>query len=83
MIHPLHDYVLIKPEKAPEKIGGIIVARTQQETEAGTVVAVGPDAEALQKGDTIMYKDFNTLSVKHGEKELVFIHFADVICISE
>ena len=83
MIIPLHDYVLIRPDKAPEKLGGIIIARHQQETESGVVVATGPQAEQLAKGDRIMYKDFNVLTVKHNNKELFFVHLDDVICIDE
>ena len=88
-VKPLHDYKLIEPDKPIERIGGILVSR-QRDAESGVVVAIGPYAD-LGIGERIMYKDFNTLSVKRSvlvkgkdqEKELTFIKYEDVICIIE
>lgn len=86
MIKPLHDYVLIEPGKPIEKIGGIIISRGTGTAEEGKVKEVGPQVEGLKRGDTILYKDYNLISVKiqrkGGEVELCFIKADDIICVS-
>ena len=52
---PLSDRILIKPESAPVKLGGLAVPDSQKdEPTEGIVVAVGPDAIKRVTGvDTI------------------------------
>lgn len=90
-VHPLHDYVLIEPDKPLEYVNGIHLARTSKaETETGTVVAAGPRAD-IAVGARVTFKDYSLIPIKvndtyrgkERQRELCFIRYEEIICETE
>ena len=85
-IKPLADRVLVQPEPAEEKVGGIIIPDTAKEKpQRGTVVAVGDgtkdDPMVLKDGDTVLYGKYSGTELEvEGEKYLM-MRQSDVLAI--
>lgn len=81
----LNDWVVVTPDEKKEKVvGGIIMPETSEEkTETGTVVSVGPgnrnvDTSVLKPGDRIVYmKDVNAVKI---DKQVI-IRFSSLYAI--
>lgn len=78
------ERVLIKPDQAPEEVGGIVIPETvRRETMApntGEVLAVGPDAKIVKAGQRVLWTKGTGQRVEYlGENCLILferdIHF--------
>ena len=85
-IQPLADRVLVLPEPAEEKVGGIIIPDTAKEKpQHGKVIAVGEgtkdDKMVLKEGDEVLYGKYaGTELEEEGEKYLI-MRQSDVLAI--
>ena len=80
---PLNDRVLIEPGKAEEKTaGGIYIPDTAKEkSQEGTVIAVGPEAKGLKKGDKVIFESFAASEITLQGKKHVILKAKDVLGI--
>jgi chaperonin GroES len=86
-IKPLADRVLVKLEKNEAKTaGGIIIPDTAQEkTQAGSVVAVGDDADVIKvkAGQKVMYDKYAGTQIKIDGEEHLILKMQDIIAVIE
>jgi chaperonin GroES len=87
---PLHDRILVKPEKAETKSkGGIIIPDTAQEKpQQGKVVAAGPGKRGadgklvpidVKVGNKVLYGKWSGTEVKVNGEDLVILSETDVM----
>ena len=86
-VKPIGDRVLVKMEEVEEKTaGGIFIPQTAQEkTQAGVVVAVGDDKDAIKvkKGDKIMYDKYAGTNVTIDGVEHLLMKMQDILATIE
>jgi chaperonin GroES len=86
-IKPIGDRVLVKMEDVEEKTaGGIYIPQTAQEkTQAGKVIAVGDDKDAIKVkvGQKVMYDKYAGTSVKVDGEEQLIVKMSDIIAVIE
>ena len=86
-VKPIGDRVLVKMEQVEEKTaGGIFIPQTAQEkTQAGVVVAVGDDKDAIKvkKGDKIMYDKYAGTNVTIDGVEHLLMKMQDILATIE
>ncbi|GHU85967.1 10 kDa chaperonin [Spirochaetia bacterium] len=86
-VRPLADRVMVKLEKNEAKTAsGIIIPDTAQEkTQAGTVIAIGDDAEVIKVkvGQKVMYDKYAGTQVKIDNEEHLILKMADIIAVIE
>ena len=91
-IHPLFDYVLVKPLQQQQTTpSGIVLPDTAKEKpQIGQVMAVGPgamndDGKTLpmhvKVGQKVLYKKWGGNEVKIGNVEYLFAKFEDILAI--
>lgn len=80
-INPLGDRVVAVREKAPEKTaGGLYLPDTAKEKPVtAKVVAVGPNATQVKKGDKIIYKEYSTTELTINDVEYLIVKEEDVL----
>jgi co-chaperonin GroES (HSP10) len=94
MFKPLHDYLLVRPEKTPEFSPLIVISNDRMNR--GTVIAAGPGkwlkrangeesgtflANSIKPGDFVTYTDldiFHKWRERDGAEQFVIIETADV-----
>ncbi|MGE0659660.1 MAG: co-chaperone GroES [Reyranellaceae bacterium] len=87
---PLHDRILVKPEKVDTKTkGGIIIPETAQEKpQQGKVVAAGPGKRGadgklipidVKVGNKVLYGKWSGTEVKVDGEEMVILSESDVM----
>jgi co-chaperonin GroES (HSP10) len=99
MFKPLHDYLLIRPEKTPEYSQLIVISNDRMNR--GTVVAAGPGkwlkrksgdesgmflANSIKPGDFVTYTDldiFPKWRERDGAEQFVIIQEADVTFVAD
>src|SRR5271169_3098995 len=82
-VHPLQNFILVKPGKKEEMRSGIIIPDTAQEkAQEGEVVAVGPgrlgkdnvrEMMDVKVGDFVIYPKFGGTEVKVEGMEMVIM----------
>ena len=86
-IRPLGDRVLVKQEESEAKsAGGIYIPETAQEkTQAGVVVGVGDDKDAIKvkKGQKIMYDKYAGTTVTIDGVDHLIMKMADILAVIE
>jgi chaperonin GroES len=86
-IKPIGDRVLVKLEDVEEKTsGGIFIPQTAQEkTQAGKVVAIGDDKDAIKVkvGQRVMYDKYAGTTVKVEGEEQLILKMSDILAIIE
>ena len=86
-VTPLHDRVIVKPEKAEEKTaGGIIIPDTAKEKpQRGTVVAAGPGKKdepvTVKVGDTVLYGKYAGTEIQIEGDDLLIMRESDILAI--
>ena len=83
---PLHDKVLvIENEKPTETESGIFLgeARGDENTRAGTVLAVGPEVTEVKVGDVVYPMWTKSKVVKEGDKYMGIISQEDILAVEE
>jgi chaperonin GroES len=82
-VHPLQNFILVKPGKREEMRSGIVIPDTAQEkAQEGEVVAVGPgrmgkdnirEVMDIKVGDFIIYPKFGGTEIKVEGIEMVIM----------
>jgi len=83
---PLHDKVLvIENEKPKETASGIYLgeARADENTRAGTVLAIGPDVTEVKVGDVVYPMWTKAKVVKEGDLYMGIISQEDILAVAE
>jgi len=83
---PLHDKVLvIENEKPTETVSGIFLgeARGDENTRAGTVLAVGPEVTEVKVGDVVYPMWTKSKVVKEGDLYMGIISQEDILAVEE
>ena len=80
-IKPLADRVVAVREKAQEKTasGLYLPDSSKEKPVVAEVVAVGPDAKAVKKGDKIVYKEYSTTELKINDVEYLIVKEDDIL----
>jgi chaperonin GroES len=80
-LQPLGDYVVAVGEEAESKTasGIYLPEKAQEKPKTAKVVAVGPGATQIKKGDRIVYKSYSTTEVKVGSDEFILVKEEDVL----
>jgi chaperonin GroES len=80
-IEPLSDRLLVRPDEPEQKTtSGILIPPTsQQDSQQGTVLAVGPECSNLSVGEIIIYSRYGTTKIKVDGVELLILRVADVL----
>ncbi|MEK7570973.1 MAG: co-chaperone GroES [Patescibacteria group bacterium] len=93
-IKPLHDYVLIRPQKADTKTasGIILPENVKEKPQMGTVMAVGAgwhnnDGQtfplAVKVGQLVIYTKWGGNEVKVEHEEWKLVKESDILAIAE
>lgn len=79
--NPLGDRLLVKPDAAEEKVGGVFLpAGAQEKPLTATVVATGSDVDVeLSKGDKVLYSKYGGLEVSTEEGPHLILRVGDVL----
>ena len=85
-IKPLADRVLVLPEQAEEKVGGIIIPDTAKEKpQHGTVVAVGNGTKdedmVLKEGDEVLYGKYSGTELEVEGTKYLIMRQSDVLAV--
>jgi len=80
-LKPLGDRVIAVAEKAQNKTtsGFYLPDGAKEKSKISKVVAVGPDAEGVQIGDRIIYKEYSTTEVKVEGIDYIIVKSEDVL----
>ena len=80
-IKPLADRVVAVREKAQERTasGLFLPDSSKEKPVVAEVVAVGPDAKAVKKGDKIVYKEYSTTELKINDVEYLIVKEEDIL----
>lgn len=81
VINPLGDRVVAVREKAKEKTasGLYLPDSSKEKPVTAEVVAVGPDATQVKKGDKIVYKEYSTTELKINDVEYLIVKEEDIL----
>lgn len=84
-IKPLEDRIVIKQVEAEQTTasGLVIPDSAKEKPQEGSVVAVGPKAEGVAVGDTVIYSKYGGTEVKYGGEEFLILKLADVLAVVE
>jgi len=91
-LRPAPGYVLVEPAKQEKKTAsGLYLPDSHEEKPTiGTVLAAGGDmtndrgvkvSSPVQKGDTVVYKQWGGNAVQIGDLEYQFLKFDDILAI--
>lgn len=85
-IKPLADRVLVLPEQAEEKVGGIIIPDTAKEKPLkGNVVAVGEGTKdepmILKEGDEVLYGKYSGTELELEGTKYLIMRQSDVVAV--
>ncbi len=80
-LQPLGDYVVAQAEEAAAKTasGLYLPDNAQEKPKTAKVVAVGPKANQVKKGDRIVYKSYSTTEVKVDDGEYILVKQEDIL----
>ena len=82
-LHPLGDYVVATAEAAETKTasGIYLPDNAAEKPKTAQVVAAGPNATQVKKGDRIIYKTYSTTDVKVEGTEYILVKEEDILAI--
>lgn len=86
MLKPLHDYVILKKEKAETTTasGIILTSPKEQASNQATVVSVGPECdEQLKEGMTVIFKEYSGTKFNENDEEYMILEEEDILAIVE
>lgn len=80
-LKPLADRIIAVAQEAQNKTAaGFYLPETAKEkSKIAEVVAVGPEAKAVKKGDKIIYKEYSTTELKVDGTEYIIVKEEDVL----
>ncbi len=85
-VKPLGERLMVERQKAPEKIGNIIIpdtAREQQQVNRGTIKSVGPDVKCdlLKEGATVLFGHYSGNEVEIDRVKVLILAEEDVLAV--
>ena len=86
MLKPLHDYVILKKEKAETTTASGIILTSPKESisNQAIVMAVGPKCEeALKEGMKVIFKEYSGTKYKDEDDEYMILQEEDILAIVE
>lgn len=86
MLKPLHDYVILKKEKAEKQTASGIILTTpkEQASNQAKVVAVGPKCDDhLKEGMNVIFKEYSGTKFKDNDDEYMILEEKDILAIME
>ena len=86
MLKPLHDYVILKKEKAETTTasGIILTSPKEQASNQATVVSVGPECdEQFKEGMTVIFKEYSGTKFNENDEEYMILEEEDILAIVE
>jgi chaperonin GroES len=77
-MHPLHNFVVIKPTRKTETDSGLIIAETVAEfRQEGEIVAVGPGKKdepmTVAIGDKVFFNKYSDATINQDGEEYVVV----------
>ena len=80
-LNPLGDYVVATAEAAETKTasGIYLPDNAAEKPKTAQVVAVGPNATQVKKGDRIIYKAYSTTDIKVEGTEYILVKEEDIL----
>lgn len=80
-IAPLGDRVVASREAAPEQTASGLYLPTESKEKpfVAKVLAVGPDAKSVKKGDKIIYKEYSTTELTINDTEYLIVREEDIL----
>ena len=86
MLKPLHDYVILKKEKAETTTasGIILTSPKEQAGNQAKVVAVGPKCDdSLKDGMNVIFKEYSGTKFNDNDEEYMILEEEDILAIVE
>lgn len=86
MLKPLHDYVILKKEKAENKTAsGIILTNPKEDaSNQAKVVAVGPNCQDfIKEGMTVIFKEYSGTKLNKDDEDFIILKEEDILAIVE
>ena len=86
MLKPLHDYVILKKEKAENKTAsGIILTNPKEDaSNQEKVVAVGPNCQDfIKEGMTVIFKEYSGTKLNKDDEDFIILKEEDILAIVE
>ncbi|WP_255478209.1 co-chaperone GroES [Rhizosphaericola mali] len=87
IVQPIHDRVVIQPEKAEDKTAaGIIIPDTAKEKpQKGKVIASGPgkkdDPNTVKPGDRVLYGKYAGTELQFEGEDYLIMRESDILAI--
>ena len=84
MIKPTKDRVIVEVKEEPEKIGSLYVpdtAKNKPKAKAGIVLAIGPDQDNVEVGETIIFEKYSGAKIDKLQDNVLIINNSDIIAI--
>lgn len=85
MLKPLHDYVILKSEKAQKETktaSGIILKEEKNVPSYATIESIGPDCKAaITIGDRVVYKQYSGTNVELDDEEYIIVENDDILAV--
>ena len=80
-LQPLADYIVAQADPADARTasGLYLPDNAQEKPKTATVVAVGPAARQVKKGDRIIYKSYSTTDVTLEKHDYILVKEEDVL----
>ena len=86
MLKPLHDYVILKKEKAENKTAsGIILTNPKEDaSNQAKVVSVGPNCQDfIKEGMTVIFKEYSGTKLNKDDEDFIILKEEDILAIVE
>ena len=82
MMKVVGNRILLEPEAAETKVGGIIIPDVAKEKPlAGVAVEVGPECTAVQRGEVVLYSRYGGSEVTVDGTDYVVVREEDVLVV--
>ena len=80
-LQPLADYIVAQADAADARTasGLYLPDNAQEKPKTATVVAVGPAAQQVKKGDRIIYKSYSTTDVSLEKQDYILVKEEDIL----
>jgi len=83
-LKPVYARIVVKRKETVEKIGSIIIpdaAKASFELSEGTVMAVGPNADEVEKGDEVLFGKYAGGTIERAGEEYLIMNDEDVLAV--
>ncbi len=89
-VTPIHDLVLVRRDDPDTMVGSIHLPASNEKTNLGTVVSVGPGRPlpeggysemSAKAGDRVMFDKFAPVPIKVDDEELWFVRESAILAV--